>query len=165
MALCTLQSATPAHRTRWVKIENFDHERVFRFRPLLQWSISRIFTHFGRPTAENYGSVFLTVVRPIGTFDRHGVRPKHWFSPFEVRQWVKFSGGYGGERYSHARAEGKHHPGGYDPLDRVGQAEPSNHEDGSGAVYTPSTVQSPLLPPKGGADKALYGPKVFGVVV
>ncbi len=28
------------------------------------------FTHFGRPTAENYELVFLTVVRPIGAFDR-----------------------------------------------------------------------------------------------
>ncbi len=59
----------------------------------------------------------------------------------------------------------RYRPGGYDPLDRVGRAEPSNCEDGSSAVYTPSLVQSPLLPPKGGADKALYSPKVFGVVV
>ncbi len=60
--------------------------------------------------------------------------------------------------------EGKHDPGGYDPLDRVGRAETNNCEDGSGAVYT-SLVQSLLLPPKGGADKAMYSPKVFGVVV
>ncbi len=45
----------------------------------------------------------------------------------------RYSGGYSGERYSNARAEGKHHPGGYDPLDRFGQAEPSNCEDGSDA--------------------------------
>ncbi len=77
----------------------------------------------------------------------------------------QYSGGYGGERYSHTRVEGKHRPGGYDPLDRVSWAEPSNCEDGSGAVYTPSSVQFLLLPPKGGADKTLYGPKVFGVVV
>ncbi len=77
----------------------------------------------------------------------------------------RYPGGYGGERYSNARVEGKHRPGGYDPLDRVGRAEPSNYEDGSGAVYTPSSVQSSHLPPKGGADKALYSPKVFGVVV
>ncbi len=71
----------------------------------------------------------------------------------------------GRERYSNARAEGKHCPGGYDPLNRVGLAEPSNCEDGSGAVYTPSSVHSPLLPLEGGADKALYSPEVFGVVV
>ncbi len=46
MALCTLQSATPAHRTRWVKIKNFDQERVFRFRPLRRWSPSRTFYPF-----------------------------------------------------------------------------------------------------------------------
>ncbi len=39
--------------------------------------------------------------------------------------------------------ERKDHPGGYDLLDRVGWAEPSNHKDGSGAVYMPSSVQSP----------------------
>ncbi len=38
------------------------------------------FTHFGRPTAENYESVFLTVVRP-----------KPGFGHFEVQPWVKFS--------------------------------------------------------------------------
>ncbi len=48
----------------------------------------------------------------------------------------RYPGGYGGEQYPHARAEGNHHSGGYDPLDRVGWAEPSNCEDGSGAVYT-----------------------------
>ncbi len=37
-----VRSATPAHRTRWVKIEMFDQERVFRFGPLRQWSPSRI---------------------------------------------------------------------------------------------------------------------------
>ncbi len=42
-ALYTLQSATPAHRTSWVKIENFDQERVFRIGSLRQWSASSIF--------------------------------------------------------------------------------------------------------------------------
>ncbi len=55
----------------------------------------------------------------------------------------RYPGGYGREQYSNARVEGKHHPGGYDPLDRVGRAEPSNYKDGSGAVYKPSSVQSP----------------------
>ncbi len=50
-------------------------------------------------------------------------------------------------------------------MDRVGRAEPSNLEDGNGAVYTTSLVQSPLLLPKEGADKALYNPKVLGVMV
>ncbi len=61
----------------------------------------------------------------------------------------QYPDGYGGERYSHVRAEGKHHPGGYDPLDQVGRAEPSNCEDGSGAVYTPSSIQSPTFCLKG----------------
>ncbi len=61
----------------------------------------------------------------------------------------RYPGGYGGERYPNARAEGKYHPGGYDPLDRVGQAEPSNCEDGNGAVYMPSSVQSPSFRLKG----------------
>ncbi len=51
----------------------------------------------------------------------------------------RYPGGYGGERYSNAQAEGKHHPGGYDPLDRVGRAAPSNCEYRSGAVPPPST--------------------------
>ncbi len=63
---------------------------------------------------------------------------------------------------SHVRAEGKHHRWGYDLLDRVSQAEPSNYEDGSGAVYTPSSVQSLLLSPKGGADK-VYSLKYLGL--
>ncbi len=42
----TLQSATTAHQTRWVKVENFDQERVFRFGPIRQWSPSRIFYPF-----------------------------------------------------------------------------------------------------------------------
>ncbi len=140
MALRTLQSAIPAHHTRWVKIENSDHERIFRFGPLRQWSLSRIFysfwaphgrklriglfdrhmtnwcfwlacdqnlssvllrcdgskfwpgetsylyangpesfppgffTHFGCSRAENYESVFLTVVRPNGAFDWRATR-------------------------------------------------------------------------------------------
>ncbi len=53
----------------------------------------------------------------------------------------------------------------HDPFDRVGPAEPSNFQDGSGAVYTLLSVQSPLLPPKGGPDKALHSSKVFGVVI
>ncbi len=77
----------------------------------------------------------------------------------------RYPGGYGGEQYSNARAEGKHCPGGYDQLDRVGRTESNNCEDGRGAVYTLLSVQSPFLPPKGGADKALYDHKVFGVVV
>ncbi len=42
----SLQSATPAHRTRWFKIDNFDQEKVFRFGPLRQWPPSRIFYPF-----------------------------------------------------------------------------------------------------------------------
>ncbi len=42
------------------------------------------FSHFGRPTAENYKLAFLeTVLRPNGAFDH--VRPKPGFGPFEVR--------------------------------------------------------------------------------
>ncbi len=47
------------------------------------------FTHFERPTAENYESVFLTVVRPIGAFYQRATNPG--FGTFEVRLWVKFS--------------------------------------------------------------------------
>ncbi len=39
----------PAHRTRWVKIENFELERVFCFGPLQRWSPSRIFYPFWAP--------------------------------------------------------------------------------------------------------------------
>ncbi len=46
MALCTLQSATTEHRTRWVKIENFDQERVFRFGQLWRYSAPKIFYPF-----------------------------------------------------------------------------------------------------------------------
>ncbi len=143
MALCTLQSATPAHRTRWVKIGNFDQERVFCFKPLCQqWSLSTIFYSFwaphaqklwiglfdcrvtkwcfwpacdqnldpvllrcdrgsnsqnfdlerlqtftpivlkvslhnllfGRPTAQNFDSFFLTIVRTNGAFDQHATK-------------------------------------------------------------------------------------------
>ncbi len=80
IARCTLQSATLAHRTRWVKIENFDQERVFRFDLCVNGLPPGFFTHFGRPTAENYESVFLSVVRP-----------NPGFGPFEVRPWVQFS--------------------------------------------------------------------------
>ncbi len=73
--------------------------------------------------------------------------------------------GYGREWYSHTRVEGEHHPWGYDLFDRVGQAKPSNCEDGSGTVYTPSSVPSPSFRLKGGADKTLYSNKVFGAVV
>ncbi len=66
---------------------------------------------------------------------------------------------------SHARVKGKPQPCGYDPLDRVNWTEPSNHEDGSGAVYTPSLVHSPLFSPKGGGDKELPSLEVFGIVV
>ncbi len=38
------------------------------------------FTHFGRPTAENYESVFLTVVQPNGAFDRGAA--KTWARSF-----------------------------------------------------------------------------------
>ncbi len=50
-------------------------------------------------------------------------------------------------------------------LNRVSQTESSNYGDGSSALYTPLSVQSPLFLPKGGADKALYSPKVFGIRV
>ncbi len=49
MALCTLQSATPAHRIKWFRIEKFDQEREFRFGPLRQWSPCRIFYPFWAP--------------------------------------------------------------------------------------------------------------------
>ncbi len=75
----------------------------------------------------------------------------------------RYPGGYSQRQYSRARVEGKHRPSGFDPLDRVCRTEPGNHEDGNGTVYTLSLVQPPL-PPKGGADKALYSPEVFGVV-
>ncbi len=45
-ALCTLRSATPADRNRWVKIEIFDQERAFCFELLRQGSPSRIFYLF-----------------------------------------------------------------------------------------------------------------------
>ncbi len=41
-----VQSASPAHRTRWVKMENFDLGRVFRFGLLRRWSPSKIFYPF-----------------------------------------------------------------------------------------------------------------------
>ncbi len=49
MALYTLQSATAAYRTRLVKIENFDQEKVFLFGPLLQCSPFGIFYAFWAP--------------------------------------------------------------------------------------------------------------------
>ncbi len=39
-----------------------------------------IFTHFGRPTAENYELDFLTVVRPNRAFDQRAT--KTWFRFF-----------------------------------------------------------------------------------
>ncbi len=78
----------------------------------------------------------------------------------------RYCSGYGRVWYPHARAEGEHHPWAYDPLDWVGWTEPSNYEDGSGAVYMSSSILPPPCHlPKGGADKTLYSPKVFGVVV
>ncbi len=65
----------------------------------------------------------------------------------------------------HAQVEDEHHPWGYGPWDRVSRTEPSNYEDGNGAVDTPLLVQFLLLPPRGGVDKALYSLKVFGVMV
>ncbi len=50
-------------------------------------------------------------------------------------------------------------------IESASQSLPSNYKDGSGAVYMPSLVLSPFLPPKGGSDNALYSPKVFWVVV
>ncbi len=77
VAFCTVQSATWSLRTRWVKFETSDLEKVFSFRTLHQWcpeSFSPVFfIHFGHPTAENFDSVRSTRVRPfpyIGTFDQ-----------------------------------------------------------------------------------------------
>ncbi len=56
-----VQSAIPAHRTRWVKMENFDLEGVFPFATLCQWSPSRIFYPFWT----TYGRKLR-----IGLFDR-----------------------------------------------------------------------------------------------
>ncbi len=78
MALFTLQSATPAHHTRWVKIENFDQE-YFASDLYANHLLPGFFTHFGRPTAGNYESVFLTVVRPTGAFDLRA-----------TKTWVRF---------------------------------------------------------------------------
>ncbi len=94
----TLQSATPAHRTRWVKTENYDQAIVFRFGTLRQWCVKflpRIFYPFWplhsrkfrfgrfdhgatkwcfRPACDqNLGSVLLTIGRLfpyLGTFDQ-----------------------------------------------------------------------------------------------
>ncbi len=81
MALCRVQSATPTHHTRWVKIENFYQERVFRSGPLRQWYPSRNFYPFWAPVAKNYESVFLTVLWPNGAFDRRATKtwvPSFW---------------------------------------------------------------------------------------
>ncbi len=37
-------------------------------------SLPKCFTNFGRPMAKNYESVFLTIVRPNGTFDLRATR-------------------------------------------------------------------------------------------
>ncbi len=36
--------------------------------------LPKFFTNFGRPMAENYESIFLTVVRPNGAFDLRATR-------------------------------------------------------------------------------------------
>ncbi len=57
VAFCTLRCATPALLTRWVKLENFDLERVFSFGTLHQWCqkfLSGIFYTFWPP----YGRKF-----------------------------------------------------------------------------------------------------------
>ncbi len=72
-----LQSATPAPRTRKVKMENFDQERVFRFGTLHQWCVkflTRIFTRFGRPMPKNSDLVVLSMVWPNGTFDQRATK-------------------------------------------------------------------------------------------
>ncbi len=76
IALCTLQSATKVHRTRCVRIENFDQERVFRFGPLHQWSPSKIFYPFWSPHGRKLESVFLTIVRLIGAFHRRATKTR-----------------------------------------------------------------------------------------
>lgn len=50
-------------------------------------------------------------------------------------------------------------------MDRVCQAEPTNTENGSGAVYMPLLVQPPLFLPKRSGDKALYSPEVPRAVI
>ncbi len=69
MALHTQHSAIPAHRTRWVKIENFDQEKVFRFQPLCEWSSSRIIYQFWVPHARKLR---------IGLFDHRTTKWCFW---------------------------------------------------------------------------------------
>ncbi len=96
MALCN-QSAGMAHHTRWIKIENFDQKRVFRFRPLRQWSPCRIFYLFWAPNGRKLliglfdrratkwcfwlacdQMVLSTGVRPNGAFDRRATKWCFW---------------------------------------------------------------------------------------
>ncbi len=86
MVLCTLQSATSAHRTRWVKQKILTRREYFASDLYVNCLPPRFLIHFGRPMAENYESVFLT-----------GVRPKPGFGPFVGRLWVKFSKFWRGE--------------------------------------------------------------------
>ncbi len=47
------------------------------------------FTQFGRPTAKNYESVYSTVMRPNGAFDRRAT--KTWFGSFDRRATISLS--------------------------------------------------------------------------
>ncbi len=78
VALYTLQSAIPA---LWLQSATLALR--IRFGTLRQWCDKfppGFFTHFGRPTAENYESFFLTVVKPNGAFDQRAT--KTWVRSF-----------------------------------------------------------------------------------
>ncbi len=78
MALCTLQSATLAHRTDGSKYKILTRREYFALNLYANGLRLRFFTHFGRPIAENYESVFLNVVRPVGAFDRCASKIYFW---------------------------------------------------------------------------------------
>ncbi len=73
-------------RTTGVKFRSESECQVDTQQPKCRDDTLQFFTHFGCAMAENYKSVFLTVVRPICAFDQHAT--KTWVRSFE---WVKFS--------------------------------------------------------------------------
>ncbi len=54
--------------------QNFDLEKLWTCTSMVLKVSLQVFNHFGRSLAENYESVFLTVVRPNGAFDLRAIK-------------------------------------------------------------------------------------------
>ncbi len=61
----------------WIKFSKFRHvETSDLYANSLESFPPGFFTYLGRPMAKNYKSVFSTVVRPNGVFDRHATKQR-----------------------------------------------------------------------------------------